>query len=265
MHNRIENWYKKMIIRITIYNAVPYLMLSLGLVALLVSAFSSSYIPGFIGLGLTFWGSLFLYLKPTKYVKLELLNATSSSALVNIEKILTNSETSLKGVYLPPNRLEDYTSSLVFIPGKPDQLLPTSKETDPQKLQSKNPKGLLITPPGLALSKLLEKELKKPFTETDLEEFQANIQKLFDALQISKNVAIEIEGSIVKVQVENHVFKDLCDETRKLKKTHETVGCPLSSALACALAKVTGKPVTIEKEETTTDETTSIEYKILED
>lgn len=78
-------------------------------------------------------------------------------------------------------------------------------------------------------------------------------------------MAIEIEGSIVKVQVKNHVFKDLCDETRKLKRTHETVGCPLSSALACALAKVTGKPVTIEKEETTTDETTSIEYKILED
>lgn len=139
MHNRIENWYKKMIIRITIYNAVPYLMLSLGLVALLASAFSSSYIPGFIGLGLTFWGSLLLYLKPTKYVKLELLNATSSSALVNIEKILTNSETSLKGVYLPPNRLEDYTSSLVFIPGKPDQLLPTSEETDPQKTTIQKP------------------------------------------------------------------------------------------------------------------------------
>jgi adenine/guanine phosphoribosyltransferase-like PRPP-binding protein len=65
--------------------------------------------------------------------------------------------------------------------------------------------------------------------------------------------------------MKNHVFEDLCEETRKLKRTHETVGCPLSSALACVLAKATGKPVTIEKEEKLPDETTQIQYTVLED
>jgi hypothetical protein len=38
-----------------------------------------------------------------------------------------------------------------------------------------------------------------------------------------------------------------------------------SAPLACVLAKATGKPVTLQKEETTQDQTTTIEYRILED
>jgi hypothetical protein len=79
--------------------------------------------------------------------------------------------------------LEDYTSSLVFIPAKSNEPLPTSKETNPQELRSKNPEGLLITPPGLALSKLLEKENRKPFTETSLKDLQKQLPKLLDTLQ----------------------------------------------------------------------------------
>jgi hypothetical protein len=109
MQNKVENRYKKMIIRITSFNPIVYSMLLLGLVALLGSILSSSYILAFIGLELTFWGALFLYIKPTKYVKLELLNATSFSTLANMERILSNAETAFKGIYLPPNRLDDYT------------------------------------------------------------------------------------------------------------------------------------------------------------
>jgi hypothetical protein len=136
---------------------IPYVLLLLGLASLLTSAFSSSYVLAFIGLGLTFWGALFLYIKSTKYVKLELLNAASSSSLDNIERILATIETDLKGIHLPPKNLSDYTSSLVFIPTRPNQPLPSSVETNPKELQSRNPAGLLITPPGLALSKLFEK------------------------------------------------------------------------------------------------------------
>jgi hypothetical protein len=55
------------------------------------------------------------------------------------------------------------------------------------------------------------------------------------------------------------------EETGKLKRAHETVGCPISSALACILAKATGKPTVVQKEETTQDQTTTIEYRMLED
>jgi hypothetical protein len=264
-HNKTENGFRKMIVRVTAYNAVPYLLLMLGLIALLLSVFVSSYVLAFIGLGLTFWGALFLYIKPTKYVKLELLNSISLSTLANLEKMLAHARANSQGIYLPPKRLQDYTSSLVFVPTKPNQALPTTKQTNPKELETKNPAGLLITPPGLALSKLLEKELKRPFTETSLEDLQTQLPRLFDELQITKHLTIQPQDNSITVRITNHVFEDLCNETAKLELTHKILGCPISSAFACIFAKATGKPIIIEKEETGPDATTTLQYKVLED
>jgi len=243
---------------------VPYVLLLFGFASLLASTYYSSYILAFIGLGLVFWGALFLYIKSTKYVKLEMLTAASSSSLENIERILATNETDLKGIYLPPKNLQDYTSSLIFVSTKPKQPLPKSAETNPEQLQSKNPAGLVLTPPGLALSKLFEKLLKRPFTETTPQELQTRLPKLFEELQITKSLTLEIKDNNITVQTNNHIFKDLSEETKKLPRTYQAVGSPLSSALACAFAKATGRPVTIGKEEITPEGATTIIYSILE-
>ena len=254
-----------MIVRISDHNVVSYSMLTLGALALLFSAYTSSYVLAFIGLGLAFWGALFLYLKPSKYVRLELLTSSSSSSLINIERMLTNAGSDLKGIYLPPKRLEDYTSSLIFIPKTANQPLPTTASTNTTITESQNPLGLFITPPGLALSKLFEKHLGKSFTETKIEDLHTLLPKLFEELEITKNITIDIENDTVTVQMQNHIFEEVCDETRKLERTYETVGCPLASALACVLAKTTGKPITIEDDNLTSDKTTVVKYKIMED
>ena len=240
-------------------------LLILGSVCLIASAFNGSYMLSFIGLGLAFWGALLLFLMPSKYVKLEMLTATSASSLANIERILNNTEPKAKGVYLPPKLLRDYESSLVFVPVKESEQLPKREEISEDRLQSKTLKTLFLTPPGLSLSKLLEKHLGKSFTETNVGELQQLLPKLFEELEITKNTVLRVEGGNVSVELRNHIFKDLCAETSRLKRTHETVGCPLASAIACALAKATGKPVTIEKEETSPDQTTTIKYNVLED
>jgi hypothetical protein len=250
---------------LNIYKIVPYTLLGFGLVSLLISALSVSYELAFIGLGLTFWGALLLYLTPIKHVRLELLTATASSSLINIERTLQNTKISGRGIYLPPKRLKDYESSLIFIPAKPDEPLPKPEETSQGKPFSENPHGLFLTPPGLALSKLFEKKLETSFTETDLNHIQRTLPKLLDELGITKNMDIQTEGNTVTVEMSNHIFRDLCEETKKLQKTHETVGCPLSSAIACALAKASGKPVTVEKEMQNLDGSTRIQYRLLED
>ena len=248
-----------------VYRLVPCALLALGLVSLLISAFSTSYELAFIGLGLTFWGALLLYLTPIKHVRLELLTASASSSLINIEKTLTNTEFHGKGIYLPPKRLKDYTSSLIFIPAQPGEPLPTPEETGTEKLHSKTPNGIFLTPPGLGLSKLFEKKLGKSFTETNLQDVQKELPKLFEKLEITKDTYIHTKDNIVTVELGNHIFKGLCEETSKLEKTHETVGCPLSSAIACVLAKASGKPVIIEKEMQDLDGSTRIQYRLLED
>jgi len=242
-------------------------LLILGLIALASSAFYNSSILAFIGLGLTFWGALLFYITPTKYVKMELLNAVAPSTLANIEKILSSSKLNDKGIYLPPKYLRDFESSLVFIPSKNNKTLPKPEEIDEEKLFSKNPDGLLLTPPGLALSKLFEKELGTSFTRTDINYIQNNLPKLLiEEMEIAENVEVEVKDDLITIEITNHIFNEICKETRKLQKTHESIGCPLSSAIACALAKATGKPITIEKEEQSPHgKTTKIQYRILEE
>jgi uncharacterized protein YuzE len=196
-----------------------------------------------------------------------LLTATATSTLPDIEKLLADSHLTAKGIYLPPKNLKDFESSLVFVPSNPGHLLPTSEQADETKLYSRNPKGLFLTPPGLGISKLLEEELGTSFTKTDLNYIQNNLPKLLiEEMEIAENVEVEIKDNLITVEITNHIFSEICEETRKLQKTHEAIGCTLSSAIACALAKATGKPITILKEEKTQDgRTTKIQYRILED
>jgi hypothetical protein len=60
----------------------------------------------------------------------------------------------------------------MFIPSKNNKALPKPEEINEEKLFSENPEGLFITPPGLALSKLFEKELGTSFTKTDINYMQ---------------------------------------------------------------------------------------------
>jgi hypothetical protein len=256
---------------------VAYLLFILGLLLTLMSifyeqtikafvglslTFNEQMIMAFVGLGLTFWGGLLLYITPSKHVPLELLTASTTSILANIEKIIADSNLTGKGIYLPPKYLKDFESSLVFIPSRADQSLPIG--TYEAKLYSGSPGGIFLTPPGMALSKLFERELGTTFARTDLNYVQSNLPKvLIEDLEIADNIDVKTENNIVTIEVKNHIFSEVCQETRKLPRIHESVGCILCSGIACALAKATGKQVIIEKEEQK-GRTTKIQYRMLE-
>lgn len=116
-------------------------------------------------------------------------------------------------------------------------------------------------------SKLFEKELGMSFTETNLDALKKKLPPLLiEDLEIAEDVEIKSQGNIITIEATNYIFNKLCDETRKLEKTHATVGCVFSSALACAIAKATGKPVAIQKEELVNEgKTNRIEFHTLEE
>jgi hypothetical protein len=239
--------------------------LLLGLISLLASAVYDSYVAAFVGLGLTFWGVLLFLIMPTTYVKLELLTAASSSLVADLEEMLNITALSGKGIYLPPKLLRDHQLVLLFLPATGNEALPKREEI-PEGKGAKTSKGLFLTPPGLALSNLLEKKLGKSFTGLNLDKLTSELPKLFGEMEITKTCVIHIGGNNVTVEAKNHIFQGLCLETKKLERTHEAVGCPFSSAIACVLAEVTGKPVILEKEEQNQDgKTTTIQYRLLEE
>jgi hypothetical protein len=95
---------------------------------------------------------------------------------------------------------------------------------------------------------------------------QFNLPKLLvEGLELAEKAEIQIQGNAVTVEITGSLLDEICRQTDSQPKTHKQVGCLMSSAIACALAKTTGKPVTIQ-DETRNQETkiTRIEYQILE-
>lgn len=246
---------------------IGYILLSFGIISLISSILYESSILAFIGLGLTFWGALLLFVRPTKFVRADLLDSTAIPSLKTINHIISNSNLKGKAIYLPPKYLKNIKSATAFIPAEKETILPSTEEIAKEKVFLENPNGICITPPGLALTNLFEKELKTNFLTTDITYLQNNLPKLFiEDLEIAENFEMDKENSIIHVKITETIYKNICKETRKLSKISNSIGCPLCSSIAIALTRATGKPIIIKKTEISEDDKTiETYYRIIEE
>jgi hypothetical protein len=245
---------------------IAYVLLVSGAIALVTSIVYSSSILAFVGLGLTFWGALILYIEPAKYVKASLLDSTVISSLETVDQMITDLDYKGKAIYLPPRYLKELKGGKVFIPSKENLSVPPAEEIVEEKVFLENPKGICLTPPGLALANLYENELKKFFTKAGLNYLQNNLPRLFtEDLEIAEDLEIKVEGNMVKAKIRGPINKDLCNDVRKLPNICGSIGCPLCSSIAIALTRATGKPIIIGKTEVLKDgETIETSFRLLE-
>lgn len=228
---------------------VGYAFLLFGVLSLASSILYSSLILAFIGLGLTFWGALLLYIAPTKFVKGVLLDSTAISSLISISKIISDLSYQGKGIYLPPRHLREVKGGTVFIPSRREIVIPPVGEVIGERVFLKNPNGICLTPPGLSLVNLYEDELGKDFAKADLNYLQRNLPKLFiEGLEMAEDLQISVEGDRIHVKIAGSIYTEFCREIRNTSPNICTsLGCPLCSSIACALARTTRKPVIMEK------------------
>jgi hypothetical protein len=245
-------------------------MLLLGIGLVVVSAFYASSFLALLGVSIIFWGAMLLYVTPSKHVPLTLLNASAEAVVANIEQLILELNLTEKGIYLPPQNLRNVDSSLIFIPGTLKTPLSTPEESNgkilvPTRFFQQHP-GAFFTPPGSALARIFEEELGFSFTKTGLKQIQNKLPKLLvEDLELAENVEIRIQSNAVTMEITGSIFNEICIHTDSQPKTHKQVGCLLSSAIACALAKATDKPITIQNETRIQEtKTTHIEYRIIE-
>jgi hypothetical protein len=236
-----------------------------GVVMIVFSALNGSSFLAIIGVSVAFWSILLLFFTPTKHAFLDLLKATASASGSNIERSLIEFDLSEKGVYLPPQNLRNFESSLVFIPKTGQMSLPKADETS-DKLFAEKKTGLFFTPPGLALSTMFENELGLSFRKISLTQMQDSIKRLFINLKFAEDVQIQIQERTIILEITSSIFNTLCYETRNSQpRTHTQVGCILASAFACAFAKASDKPITIQNDTLNPDnKTLIIEYRMEE-
>jgi len=95
---------------------------------------------------------------------------------------------------------------------------------------------------------------------------QNSIKRLFINLKFAEDVQIQIREKTITLEITGSIFNTLCYETRyNQPRTHAQVGCILASAFACAFAKVSDKPITIQSDTLNPDnKTLIIEYRMEE-
>jgi hypothetical protein len=237
------------------------LVLITGLYMIVFSTLNNLSFLAVLGVSISFWSVLLLFFTPTKKAFLALLKASASSSGSNIERSLKEFNLIEKGVYLPPQNLHNFESSLIFVPQNPHFPLPTAEETG-DKLLSEKRTGLFFTPPGLALSLMFEQELEISFRKIPLTKMEAAIKKLINNLKFAEGAIVQIQNNTIHLEITGSIFNTLCNETReKQPRTHTQVGCILSSAFACAFAKASDKPIIIQKDILNPDnKTLIIEY-----
>jgi hypothetical protein len=240
-------------------------MLLIGVGLTIASAFYVSSLLAIIGVSIIFWGIILLYITPSKLVSLTLFNASHEATAANIERLILELNLSESGIYLPPRNLKNNESSLVFIPKTPQTPLPTSDEPNQKQLTNQKT-GALVTPPGTALLRIFEEAQGDSFTKTELTQIQNILPRILtESMELAENVEIQIRDNTVEVEITGSVLNEICLQTDSQPKAHKQIGCLLSSAIACALAKSTGKPTIIQNEIRNQEaKTTHITYQILE-
>jgi len=255
--------------KISLEKVTGWSILGLGATALAASILYDSQILAFIGLGLVFWGIIIKYITPEEYIKKTLLDTATLSSLRTLNEILQELNYSSKAVYLPPKYLREIESNKIYIPRHENTKLPTPEQIlqEEHGIFMRNPEAIVMTPPSNELTKLFEKTLNTSFAKVDLAYLEQKIPKLLvEDLEIAEDTKIEIESNIIRVRIENSVYKDICKEIEKLSSVFRSLGCPISSAIACSLAKAAGKPVIVSKQQTSEDgKIIYIEYGLLEE
>jgi len=242
-----------------------YLLLILGLLLIAVAVVYSHNVSAFIGIALTFWGALLFYIRPTRFIRKDILDSTIVEPIKYIHKLLDELEFNGTPTYISPGTLLGLRSATMYISKSDHPSRPSDEQLSNDGVLMENPDAIKLTPPGLGLSRLLEEELKTNFSTVDLEYLKYNLEKaLVEGLEIAEAFEMEVLDPIVRVGIRGSIFDEILDELDELGN-HRRIGDPLSSAIACILARSTRRPIVIIKVEREPDKKSiQVEFKIEE-
>jgi hypothetical protein len=272
--------------KISLVTSAIITLLLLGTLSLITSLGYNSSILAFIGIGLVFWGAILLYIKPEQHIRETLQEAVLSPSLTTLNQIIQ--ELGYKGdaIYLPPKYFTNPETTKIYISKNKNASLPTPELIQLYENQplTRTAQGLLIPPPGIQLSKLMEEVLGTTFIKTDFKNLQQKLPKLFiEDLEIAEDLEMqeennpidikqnpvsdtEIKNTTIHAKITKPFYRDTFKDAEDPSQTTSSIGDPVCSAIAIALAKATGKPVRITNTKSIENrDMIEVTYTIIED
>ena len=235
---------------------VTLLLLGAGLFSLVFSVLFNSQVLAFIGLGLVFWGVLLFLARPEKYVERSLLDSASVSEYSTIDRIIRSLNFSGKGYYVPsypqdrnlPEHLKGLKDMVVFLSPEREADAPPIEEIIKGEFLLSNSKGALVAPPGLGILTEVERRLGMDFARVALGDVGEVLSRfLTQDLNLAKSMRLVVSEKEADLKIFDSVYKSLVP-AENCKSSFAVLGGPISSAVACALAKASGKMVTVQRQ-----------------
>ncbi len=230
---------------------IAWLLLPTGTAVLLLALTYESAISAFVGLGFILWSMVLLYAGSKRYVEESMLTTLIFPPLADLDKLLEALDCKGKAFFLPPEFLSDFESCRAYISVQKNSIPPKPENIrgNENGILLKEPPGVILEPPGADLTMLLESRLGTRLTRVDLRFLQGQLPKVFvENLQLAKSLEIAVEKGMVQVTIDDFTLKDMYEKIRSLTHVYNQVGSPVASAIGCALAKSSGKLVSIENE-----------------
>jgi hypothetical protein len=216
---------------------------------------------------------LFLGVNSVKLVEGKLLSSTIVSMYTTTDRIISDFKYEGRGYYIPPypedvylpEYLKGLKEAVVFISAENESEMPPIEVIAKGKFTSENPKGLLLAPPGSGLLTQIEEKSNEDFTKVTLDELCMLLPHfILQNLNLAKEMEMEPNENQVYLRIFDSLYKNLYGSQANLKSVN-LLGCPIVSAVACALAKTSGKTVTIQKQQVSPDGLTiEVWYRIVQ-
>jgi hypothetical protein len=218
-----------------------------GGISLALAYVYSSLIPTFIGLGLTFWGAVILYITSSKYIPEVILNSFPVSMVKSIDSIIHGMGCKGRPVFLYPKHLKGLIHGYVFIPFDNSVTIPNVESISMDRVFYDEPRGVLMPAPSQGLVELFEKELNVNFASADFTYVKEILPKLLtDDLKIIDKLSIEDNNNQVHVRIVSQSWAHICSSISRETRIGNHLGCPLCSAIALVISKTKGKLTVIQ-------------------
>lgn len=206
-----------------------------------------------LGLGSLLLGVMVLSLpEPTASKTGRLIILSSLPSLLDIDALIEDLDIGSRGIYIPVSGFGAVPRVLLPIDESTPPLLPPIKLTRSRRVfvtlgRNPNERGLLLIPPGGEIVTALENVLQVDLSTLKWDEFSARIGFGFETLNIStRAVNVQVDGMAVRVSLRSISIANFEERLRsEAPRLVAQIGSPLSSAVAAAVSKVTGKHVRI--------------------
>jgi hypothetical protein len=232
-----------------------------GVIVLAASILYNWQVLAFIGLGLVFWGAIFSLSKPGKFVDGSLLDSTASSVYSTLDRLINDLNYTGRGYYIPtypkdaflPEYYKNLKESVVFISDENFAGLPAVEELAAGKFISEKNRGVFVTSPGSGILNHIENQLNLDFTTIPVQELCGLLPRcMTEFFNLAKEMDLQVlDDSKVRLNVHGILYESLYTPFTRdgaVKKSVSLLGCPVVSAVACAIAKSSGKTVVIQEQ-----------------